>query len=175
MAFFLPVSSSFASYASLPLLSKCLLTLLCWCLWRDGLPPWFSLSSTIFMSLYQHGWFQRKLGCCPPCSRTHPFWTPALRRLQRCCVCRPLWLRALCVPGPEDGARRLPVPVPWPWHRLGRGMRCILFVFIWIKTNVRFPWLRAACMLDDQLFWARGCGVISSASRSLSLHAGLGP
>lgn len=77
--------------------------------------------------------------------------------------------------GSKDGAFGPPGSVPGLWHRLGRGMRCILFVFIWIKTNVRFPWLRAACMLDDQLFWACGCGVISSASRSLSLHAGLGP
>lgn len=77
--------------------------------------------------------------------------------------------------GPEDNALRLLVPVPYIWHRSARGMRCILFVFIWIRTNVRFPWLQAACMLDDQLCWAPGCGVISSASRSLSLHAGLGP
>lgn len=57
-----------------------------------------------------------------------------------------------CGPGSKDGAFGLPGSVPRLWHRLGRGMRCILFVFIWIKTNVRFPWLRAACMLDDQLF-----------------------
>lgn len=61
------------------------------------------------------------------------------------------------------------------WHRLGTGLRCILFVFIWIRTNVRFPWLQAARMLDDQLFGASGCRVTAGASRSVSAHGGLGP
>lgn len=30
----------------------------------------------------------------------------------------------------EDNALRRPVPMPRIWHRLGKGMRCILFVFI---------------------------------------------
>ena len=60
--------------------------------------------------------------------------------------------------GVEDvTSRRLLARLP-AWHRLVKGLRCILFVFIWIRTNVRFPWLQAACMLDDQLCWPLDAG-----------------
>lgn len=47
------------------------------------------------------------------------------------------------------------------------GLSCILFLFIWMRANVRFPWLGAACMLDDPVLGARGGGVVPGPSRSV--------
>ena len=108
--------SFFASYATLPVLTKSL----------ARTPPCLSADDRVRNAVFGKP-VETNLPCCLLRS-AHLFAAPSfLLRLLR----GPPLLGALRVMAVDPGGRTVHSDsVPWLWHRLGRGMRCILFVFI---------------------------------------------